>query len=149
MAGNSWDLVESGGKRWLSGSSIEMLPAEERSGWAIADTTVSNVWEPSDLTSIIGTDVLMVTGFLQIGAYASADDKMIVNVKAIGDSQDHGEESRVGILYSDTVYVPANLGSFTMFDCKGTDPGKLQYREYSASYQIDSFHFVVWGRIRP
>jgi hypothetical protein len=148
MAGNSWDLVESGGKRWLSGSSIEMIPPEERSYWAIADTSVDANWATADLTSIIGTDVLQVMGYLQIGAAASADDKMIILIKPIGDN---GSDPNIrhGSYYGDAVYVPAYLGWFSMLDCKGTDPGKLQYRGYSTSYQVDNLYLVIWGRIRP
>lgn len=149
MAGNSWDVAESGGKRWLSGSRIEMLPAEERPGWSLSSTSVSTTWTELDLTGIIGTDVLAVLGFLQIGAHKHSDDRMIFCVKAIGDSNDHGQETWSAILYNDTAVRPAYLGTATTLDCKGTDPGKLQYRGYSTSYQVDYANFVVWGRIRP
>jgi hypothetical protein len=149
MAGNSWDLVESGGRRWLSGSTVEMIPSEERDSWSIADTTVSSGWETADLTSIIGTDVLIVMGYLQIGAAADADDTMLLNVKAIGDTNDHGEETRVVLFQNDTASRDAYFGWPTMFDCKGTDPGKIQYRQYGVTHQIDTMYFVVWGRIRP
>ena len=149
MAGNSWDVVESGGKRWLSGSRIEMLPAEERSSWSLNSTSVSTVWTDLDLTGVIGTDVLAVMGFLRIGAHPSSDDRMIFCVRAIGDSNDHGEETWAGILYNDSVTQYPYLGISATLDCKGTDPGKLQYRGYSTAYQVDYAAFLVWGRIRP
>ena len=149
MAGNSWDVVESGGRRWLSGSTVEMIPSEERDSWSITDTTVSSGWTEADLTSIIGTDVLMVMGFLQITAAASADDRMMLNVKAIGDTNDHGGETRVAVFENDTASMNAYFGWPTMFDCKGTDPGKIQYRQYGDTHQIDAMYFLVWGRIRP
>ena len=117
MAGNSWDVVGSGGTRWLSGSTVEMIPSEERDSWSIADTTVSSGWTEADLTSIIGTDVLIVMGFLQITAAAEADDRMMLNVKAIGDTNDHGGETRVAVFENDTASMNAYFGWPTMFDC--------------------------------
>lgn len=148
MAGNSWDVVESGGRQWLSGSRIEMMPAQERSSWSVANTSVGTDWESADFTSIIGSDALMVMCFININAAGSADDSMILQVKAYGDTSGAVAESRTFQLANTTTKSPA-IGAPMILDCHGTDPGKIEYRQVSAGHQIDSLFLLVWGRIRP
>ena len=149
MAGNSWDVVESGGKRWLSGSRIEMLPAEERSSWSLTSTSVSTVWTDLDLTGVIGTDVRAVMGFLRIGAAANKDDRMLLLTKAVGASTSYASANGFTLTMYNSTTVDPYIGGFATLDCKGTDPGKIQYREYTTSYEIDKMRFCIWGRIRP
>ena len=126
-----------------------MLPAEERDGWAINDAPVAASWTLADLTEIIGTDVLAVMGFLRIGAAANKDDRMLLLTKAVGDSTSYASANGFNLTMYNSTTVDPYIGGFAPLDCNGTDPGKIQYREYTTSYEIDKMRFCIWGRIRP
>jgi hypothetical protein len=149
MAGNSWDVVESGGSKWYSGK-LEMIPVMERTNtYDHRDTSISTTWETVDLSSIIGTDVVGVTGTL--GLVETTNGLGIVSVREVGDTTAYNAYQAwlSGVLLrAERTGGEMRLNSFIVIPCKGTDPGKFQVAGYGSWWAVNEITFHAHGRIR-
>jgi hypothetical protein len=145
MGLNSWDIVGD----YLVGSPELLRVAERNSSADITDTTVTNTFETADLTALSGTDVVALYGPMHI-RFATANDRGILSLREVGDT---AASTSGGVVL---MYFGAQVGANDAIlrlpfwtPARGTDPGKFEYAEESASIPVDTFQFYYWGRMRP
>jgi len=145
MGLNSWDMVGD----YLVGRPELLKVAERNSSADISDTTVTNAFETADLTSLSGTDVVALYGPMHMG-FSTSNDRGILSLREVGDTT-ASTSGRVVFMYFGAQLGASNAILRLPFwtPARGTDPGKFQYAEESATIPVDTFQFYYWGRMRP
>ena len=147
MGMNSWDIVGD----YLVGSPELLRVAERNSSADISDTSVTNSFatQVADLTSLSGTDVVALYGNFHM-TFSTSNDRGILALREVGDTS-ASTSNRTVFMYlgAQLGYNGAILRLPFWTPARGTDPGKFQYAEESATIPVDTFQFYYWGRMRP
>ena len=122
---------------------LHLIKAADRSSsYDLNDGSVSTTWESVDLSALVPAGTKAVFGYIYIHT-TSANDQMVLLTREGGSADTNTTRTR-------TIRLQAEIGASGSILYAGlmtimAPDGQFDYREFSATFPVDTLLFLLWG----